>query len=118
MEESEDEEEGRAELLGSKRRKGDDFNLKGKAKEKSSEAGKQGVVMGQVDASDELKENAVAAVEDEQQPPKDESDDDDVDLKPKKRVKKSKAKPTSYLDEILAERSKKKKTKGKSAEEA
>ena len=47
---------------------------------------------------------------------KDESDDD-IDLKPKKRVKKSRAKPTSYLDEILAERSKKKKGKGKGGEE-
>jgi hypothetical protein len=46
-----------------------------------------------------------------------EDSDDDIDLKPKKRVKKSRAKPTSYLDELLAERSAKKKGKAKSTEE-
>ena len=44
--------------------------------------------------------------------------DDDIDLKPKKRVKKSRAKPTSFLDELLAERSKKKKGKAKGDDEA
>ena len=65
---------------------------------------------------DEVKEDATAAVEDEQHPPKEDSDDD-IDLKPKKRIKKSRAKPTSYLDELLAERSKKKKGRAKNIEE-
>lgn len=51
-----------------------------------------------------------------EQPPAS-KEESDVDLKPKKRVKKSRAKPTSYLDELLAERSKKKKGKGKGGEE-
>lgn len=57
-----------------------------------------------------MEEGAAAASKDES--------DDDIDLKPKKRVKKSRAKPTSYLDELLAERSKKKKGKGKGGDES
>lgn len=83
---------------------------------KSGEA-EQGLVAGKVHADGELKEDAAAATLDELQEEKKVESDDDIDLKPKKRVKKSRAKPTSYLDEILAERSKKKKGKGKGDEE-
>lgn len=47
---------------------------------------------------------------------KDESGDE-IDLKPKKRVRKGRAGPTSYLDELLASRSAKKKNKAAGAED-
>lgn len=113
VEESEDEEEGRAELLASKRGRSGGPKSKVKTKLKDVDIEKPGVAEG---AMDEVKEDATAAVEDEQHPPKEDSDDD-IDLKPKKRIKKSRAKPTSYLDELLAERSKKKKGRAKNIEE-
>ncbi|KAJ4363268.1 hypothetical protein N0V95_001171 [Ascochyta clinopodiicola] len=110
IEESEDEEEGRAALLASKRQK-----TQPQQKKPVLAVPKEVEVTGGLDG--ELKEDAVAVTQDEQQAPKKEDSDDDIDLKPKKRVKKSRAKPTSYLDELLAERSKKKKGKGKGGEE-
>lgn len=63
---------------------------------------------------EKTEEISPAAVEvDHQKEEKREDSDDDIDLKPKKRVKKSRAKPTSYLDELLASRSAKKKGKGR-----
>lgn len=112
IEESEDEEESRAAMISSKRQRTE------KAKPKAKAAKEQGVVVGEADTNEELKGDAAAVARDEQQEGNQEDSDDDIDLKPKKRVKKSKAKPTSYLDELLAERSKKKKGRGKGGEEA
>jgi hypothetical protein len=112
IEESEDEEEGRAAMISSKRQKTE------KAKPKAKTVKEQEVVMGEANANEELKEDAAAISRDEQQEGNQGDSDDDIDLKPKKRVKKSRAKPTSYLDELLAERSKKKKSRGKGGEEA
>ncbi|KAF9697034.1 hypothetical protein EKO04_004704 [Ascochyta lentis] len=111
VEESEDEEEGRAAMITSKRQKSQQ-----QKKKPAVEVPKEiEVNMGQ---AAELAEDAAAVTKDEQQESNKEESDDDIDLKPKKRVKKNRAKPTSYLDEILAERSnKKKKGKGKGGEE-
>ena len=105
VEESDDEEEGRAATIASKRQKKD--GVKGASKEKRAEKVAAEVV---VDEASKTEEGEAVA-------PKDISDDD-IDLKPKKRVKKSRAKPTSFLDELLAERSKKKKGKAKGDDEA
>lgn len=105
VEESEDEEEGRAATIASKRQRKDGAKGEGKVKN------------GDVDAvANEVVVEAASAEEGAAVMSKDLSDDD-IDLKPKKRVKKSRAKPTSYLDELLAERSKKKKGKGKGGDE-
>ncbi|KAJ4313794.1 hypothetical protein N0V94_006756 [Neodidymelliopsis sp. IMI 364377] len=112
--ESEDEEEGRAAMLASKRQRTNAAELK--FKPKSAKVKQQEVVVAHVDADDELKSDVAAVAQDEEPPTKVDSDDD-IDLKPKKRVKKSRAKPTSYLDELLAERSKKKKGRGRDAQE-
>lgn len=115
--ESDDEEESRTELLKSKRGRPNERQAGSKSKAKDVEIEKPRSTVGQKGADEELKEDAATANQDQQEETKQESDDD-IDLKPKKRVKKSRAKPTSYLDEILAERSKKKKGKGKGSEEA
>ncbi|KAG9202732.1 hypothetical protein G6514_003984 [Epicoccum nigrum] len=106
VEESDDEEEGRAATIASKRQK--NHGVKGASKEKRAEEKVAAEVV--VDEASKTEEGEAVA-------PKDISDDD-IDLKPKKRVKKSRAKPTSFLDELLAERSKKKKGKGKGDDEA
>ncbi|KZM27037.1 uncharacterized protein EKO05_0005023 [Ascochyta rabiei] len=117
IEESEDEEEGRAAMITSKRQKTQQQQQKKKKNKPIVAVPKEeeDEVMGGLDG--ELKEDAVAVTQDEQQESKKEESDDDVDLKPKKRVKKSRTKPTSYLDELLAERSKKKKGKGTGGED-
>lgn len=107
-EESDDEEEGRAATFKSKRRK----VVQPKQVDVSDEeAGGDGDA---VDAPDtaEPKEEAVSKV------PQTNDDDEDSDVPPAKAKPKSlpsrgRAKPTSYLDELLAERSKKKKNKSK-----
>ena len=106
VEESEDEEEGRAATIASKRQRKD--GVKGASKEKRAEEKVAAEVV--VDEASKIEEGEAVASKD--------MSDDDIDLKPKKRVKKSRAKPTSFLDELLAERSKKKKGKGKGDGEA
>ncbi|KAF1932657.1 uncharacterized protein M421DRAFT_416277 [Didymella exigua CBS 183.55] len=108
-EESEDEEESRAATIASRGKRND--KAKPQPKSKSVESKKKNEGTGPVEADDESNDAARS-----KEQPKDDSDDD-IDLKPKKRVKKSRAKPTSYLDELLAERSKKKKGKGKDAKD-
>lgn len=105
VEESEDEEEGRAATIASKHQKKDGAKV--------ASRGKSGE--GKVDAAEVAGESLV--VEEDADVASKDLSDDDVDLKPKKRVKKSRAKPTSFLDELLAERSKKKKGKGKADDE-
>ncbi|KAF1365434.1 hypothetical protein EJ07DRAFT_55022, partial [Lizonia empirigonia] len=105
--ESDDEEESRTELLKSKRGRPNERQASSKSKAKDVEVEKPRSTVGQTGADEGLKEDAATANQDQQEETKQESDDD-IDLKPKKRVKKSRAKPTSYLDEILAERNKKK----------
>lgn len=112
-EDSDDEEEGRAAAFKSKKRKAD---------------GKQPVAMRAEDSDDEdeetraarlasngnaeAKENvATTTFEVEDQPAADE--EVEVSQVSKKIPSRGKTKPTSFLDEILAERSKKKKNKGK-----
>ena len=109
---SEDEEEGRVEILSSKRRKASES--KSKAKSKATEIEKSEAAENHIET--DLKTD-IKNAKPEPQAPNDEQSDGDIDLKPKKRVKKSRAKPTSYLDELLAERSKKKKKKGMGTEE-
>ncbi|KAF3011045.1 hypothetical protein E8E13_011064 [Curvularia kusanoi] len=105
VEESEDEEEGRAATIASKRQK--KMGAKGASRGKSGEE--------KADAAEVAGESL--AVEESADVASKDVSDDDIDLKPKKRVKKSRAKPTSFLDELLAERSKKKKGKGKADDE-
>lgn len=106
VEESEDEEEGRAATIASKRQRKD--GVKGASKENRAEEKVAAEVA--VDEASKAEEGEAVASKD--------ISDDDIDLKPKKRVKKSRAKPTSFLDELLAERSKKKKGKAKGDDEA
>jgi hypothetical protein len=106
VEESEDEEEGRAATITSKRQRKD--GVKGASKEKRAEEKVAAEVV--VDKASKAEEGEAVASKD--------ISDDDIDLKPKKRVKKSRAKPTSFLDELLAERSKKKKGKSKGDDDA
>lgn len=111
---SEDDEESRATVITSKRQRND--KIKSTSKSKDIEVENQATTEA-AESDEKLKEHVpVAAPQDGQQEEKKEDSDDDIDLKPKKRVKKSRAKPTSYLDELLAERSKKKKGKGKEGE--
>jgi hypothetical protein len=107
VEESEDEEEGRAATITSKRQRKD--GVKGASKEKRAEE-KVAAEVVVVDKASKAEEGEAVASKD--------ISDDDIDLKPKKRVKKSRAKPTSFLDELLAERSKKKKGKSKGDDDA
>jgi len=65
------------------------------------------------EAEEKTEGDVPAAVPMDQKEEKKEDSDDDIDLKPKKRVKKSRAKPTTYLDELLSSRSAKKKGKAK-----
>ncbi|KAH6616316.1 hypothetical protein C7974DRAFT_416462 [Boeremia exigua] len=109
-EESEDEEEGRAALIASKRQRGS--VAKPKPKLTSVEAEK--LTSFEAEKSKSAETEKPDSIDVQESPAPKEESDDDVELKPKKRVKKSRAKPTSYLDELLAERSKKKKGKGKS----
>ncbi|KAF2633796.1 hypothetical protein BU25DRAFT_436165 [Macroventuria anomochaeta] len=102
VEESEDEEEGRAATITSKRQTANGTKPMSKP---------MTVVEDKPEVAEDRVEESSKNAETEQTPKND--SDDDIDLKPKKRVKKSRAKPTSYLDEILAERSKKKKAKAK-----
>ncbi|KAJ4993904.1 hypothetical protein SVAN01_00381 [Stagonosporopsis vannaccii] len=101
--ESEDEEEGRAAVIAGRGRGGK--GPKGRGNEKVGVASEE--------PKGDGKSGEQIAKEEEEQ----EDEDDHVDLKPKKRVKKSRPKPTSYLDELLAERSRKKKSKGKGGDE-
>jgi hypothetical protein len=101
-----DEEEGRAATITSKRQRKD--GVKGASKEKRAEEKVAAEVV--VDKASKAEEGEAVASKD--------ISDDDIDLKPKKRVKKSRAKPTSFLDELLAERSKKKKGKSKGDDDA
>lgn len=114
MQESEDEEESRDDLLAVRR-----GGAGGKVKEMKGKGGdgEQGEKVGSVGADEEVGEDATAAAKDELNEGEKVDSDDDIDLKPKKRVKKSRAKPTSYLDELLAERSKKKKGRRKGGED-
>lgn len=106
VEESEDEEEGRAATIASKRQRKD--GVKSASKEKRAD--EKVAAEAAVDEASKAEEGEAVASKD--------MSDDDIDLKPKKRVKKSRAKPTSFLDELLAERSKKKKGKAKGDDEA
>ena len=108
VEESEDEEDGRAATIAAKRQRKDG--------QKAKSGGDEKVVAGEMVGEGPHDEDVGADEPTATATTKDESDDD-VDLKPKKRVKKSRAKPTSYLDELLAERSKKKKGKSKGGAE-
>lgn len=111
-EESEDEEEGRAATIASKRQRTNGPKPQPKVVEvkeqENAEAKAEKSALGDT--------NIDADTTPGQQTPGNDDSDDDIDLKPKKRVKKSRAKPTSYLDELLAERSKKKKGRGKEVE--
>jgi hypothetical protein len=119
-EESEDEEEGRAATFKSKRRK----VAKTKPAPISDDEGDL-----EQDALKEAAQDQLVQEEDKLEPaeelPPTKKFYDDVELEPIIKKKKaipsrSKAKPTSYLDELLAERSKKKqnKTKNRTGTEA
>jgi hypothetical protein len=106
-EESDDEEEGRAATFKSKRRK---VVQPKQVDVNDEEAGSDGDA---VDAPDtaETKEQGI-----ESRLPQENDEDSDVPTakaKPKSLPSRGRAKPTSYLDELLAERSKKKKNKSK-----
>jgi hypothetical protein len=102
-EESEDEEEGRAATFKSKRRR--------VAKPKPDPVS--------ADDGDEEAKLLVAAEEEEQKETPTPQEDDDLSdsgptaAKPRSKNNRGRAKPTSYLDELLAERSKKKNKKQK-----
>ncbi|KAL1656461.1 hypothetical protein SLS61_000924 [Didymella pomorum] len=112
-EESDDEEESRAAVIASRGKRNEKAQLKSKSK--SIKGKREGST--EVAEPEEKTEGDVPAATEVGQKEEKEDSDDDIDLKPKKRVKKSRAKPTSYLDELLAERSAKKKGKAKSTEE-
>jgi hypothetical protein len=103
-EESEDEEEGRAATFKSKRRR--------VAKQKPDPAGDEDDVddaaKPPVPAEESRKDETPAPKEDD-----DLSDPGPTASKPRSKNSRGRAKPTSYLDELLAERSKKKKAKNK-----
>ena len=112
-EESDDEEESRAAVIASRGKRNEKAKLKFKGK---SVKGKREGSTEVAEPEEKTEGDVPAAIEEEQKVEKE--SDSDIDLKPKKRVKKSRAKPTSYLDELLAERSaKRKKGKAKSTEE-
>jgi hypothetical protein len=100
-EESEDEEEGRAATFKSKRRKTD---RTASSPVEKDEAEKE--VSGATDADEPtcIAEAEGAAIQPER------NSDDEIPKKAK-RSRKARAKPTSYLDEVLAERIKKKNRK-------
>lgn len=95
-EESDDDDESRAATLAATGRRGEKPMPVPKSKITESKS------------VESTKETVTAGVQDAPQQDAHDPSDDDIDLKPKKRAKKSRAKPTSYLDELLAERSKKK----------
>jgi hypothetical protein len=102
-EESEDEEEGRAATFKSKRRR----VVKPKPDPVSDD-----------DAGEEAKLPVAAEEKEQKETPAAQEDDEISDPgptagKPRSKNSRGRAKPTSYLDELLAERSKKKKAKSK-----
>ncbi|KAF1842010.1 uncharacterized protein K460DRAFT_177574 [Cucurbitaria berberidis CBS 394.84] len=124
-EESEDEEEGRAASFKSKRRKGagkksvvvvkneesDDENEDEETRAKRLEASKSNEELKEATADKQVKDEQV---NDEQLEPDEEIGTTSVK---KKLPSRGRTRPTSYLDEILAERSKKKNKKNKSLAE-
>jgi hypothetical protein len=97
-EESEDEEEGRAATFKSKRRKTDQSG--GLSAEKDQTKKEVSNV-----------EEPISNAEDQEAATQPEENSDDEIPKKAKRARKGRAKPTSYLDELLAERTKKKNKK-------
>jgi hypothetical protein len=114
-EESSDDEESRAAILASRGRS-EKPKPKLKSKSKSVEIKREGTTE-VAEPEEKLEGDVSAAIEVDQKGEKKDDSDDDIDLKPKKRVKKSRAKPTTYLDELLSSRSAKKKAKAKSTED-
>jgi hypothetical protein len=112
-EESDDEEEGRAATFKSKRRK----VAKPKPAPTSDDEAEDQEQMSKYPNPDELTQKSIVADNPEEAQIRKFYDEVDLEPVPKKSKpipSRSRAKPTSYLDELLAERSKKKQNKAKS----
>ncbi|CAO2647954.1 Nn.00g088760.m01.CDS01 [Neocucurbitaria sp. VM-36] len=115
-EESEDEEEGRASAFKSKRRKGTvqtSVTMKNEGSEDENEDEESRTKRLKARQSDEVTQEAVKDVEIQDEQPE-AGEEAGIASVSKKVPSRTKAKPTSFLDEILAERTKKKNKKNKS----
>ncbi|RMZ71459.1 Proline iminopeptidase [Pyrenophora seminiperda CCB06] len=110
--EDSDDEEGRAATFKSKRQRKERQAPKKVDSDDEDEESRAKRLATSAQSADETKEDVVAGAQVDEKPTQDDDDDDDVKVtEPASR--RIKVKPKSFLDEILADRSKKKASKGR-----